>query len=397
MAASEDFPSLNEEDKLRQRKTGIAELYGASSVSLGLQDANSRSFMLGIPSVCWCILVVELAERLVFYTLNGTQEFFLETLGIPLARAGGLNATMSTLCMVWALGASYAADSVLGRYNTIFYSGLLYVVSVVLAAVAAFPGRESIVLYLVSTLGLLPIATAGIKANISNLGADQYNTDSETGKQEQEKFFSVFYLAINLGAGVAYGFFTTFAGSGGLGVPKTCGYFCAYGSMALFMGAAVVTFCSARRRYRVQPLQPVSALTRTRLVLVAAASSGSKEAQILLVGLGMLLASILLSVAQALADVHTFAAIFAVFALAAVGTLAVVFSCRDVRWVSRGASSDETVAQDAAECRASCPSCPPSSSAVSPSVRSTTRWPSGTSSRPVRWTCRCACPSPGPR
>ena len=55
--------------------------------------------------------MVELCERLAFYTFTSTQELFLEHLGYSLAQAGGINAAMGMLCMAWAILAGWLADS----------------------------------------------------------------------------------------------------------------------------------------------------------------------------------------------------------------------------------------------------------------------------------------------
>merc|ERR1719277_280551 len=241
---------------------------GAEYGAVGAADEHAH---VGIPVVCWYILVVELCERLSFYTIAGSQAFFLEKIGFSLSSAGGLNATMWTLCTVLAIVASWTADVVFGRYRTILVSGLLYATGAGLAAVAAWPGFESKGLYFLGMLGFMPIATAGIKANISNFGADQYDPSHPGAAAGQEKFFSVFYCSINVGAGLAYGFFTTFAASGGLGVPKNYGYFTAYSLMAVCMVVAVGICWAGRRGYRVHPLLRRSSLASTAECLVGCA------------------------------------------------------------------------------------------------------------------------------
>merc|ERR1719482_1167628 len=91
--------------------TKAAQSY--KSMVEGYYTRPTRTFN-GLPVVCLSILVVELCERLAFYTFTGTQEFFLEHVGYTLSQAGGLNAAMSTLCMCWALLAGWVADVGLG-------------------------------------------------------------------------------------------------------------------------------------------------------------------------------------------------------------------------------------------------------------------------------------------
>merc|ERR1719428_1432701 len=98
-----------------------------------LSIPSRKATVFGIPVVCATILIVELCERLAFYTFTGTQEFFLEKLGYSVAAAGGINAAMGTLCMAWAIFAGWVADIYLGRYHTIMVFGMLYVIGSVFA------------------------------------------------------------------------------------------------------------------------------------------------------------------------------------------------------------------------------------------------------------------------
>jgi len=297
---------------------------------------------LGIPAVCWYILVVELCERLSFYTFAGSQEFFLEHIGFPLSAASALNATMWTLCTVLAVLASWFADVVFGRYRTILVSGLLYAVGASLAAAAAWPGLESKGLYFLGMLGFMPIATAGIKANISNFGADQYDPSHPGAAAAQEKFFSVFYCSINVGAGLAYGFFTTFAASGGLGVPKSYGYFTAYALMAVCMVVAVGICWAGRRGYRVHPLLRRSALASTAECLVGCAANGSHKAAVVCLGVLLLCSSILLSATESLVPSMGMPMLVAAFCCAGLGIAAVTIVCVTSSWLATGADGTPT-------------------------------------------------------
>lgn len=321
--------------------------YGATEP---LAEPSKVKEAQGIPRACWFILGVELCERLAFYTLNGTQEFFLERIGVPMSDAAALNATMWTLCTVWALLASWIADSVLGRYSTIVTSGIMYVCAMAMASVAALPGRENASLYFTGTLIFLPLATAGIKANISNFGAAQYDSTPE-GKAGQESFFSVFYMMINIGAGLAYGFMTTFAASGGLGVSRENGYAVAYGMMAVAMTIAVGVFCTASGGYRSQPMQRSSSMARVVRCLFRCARSGCRSAQAVCSGVALLIASIALSVFGAVVGGDVKSMTSSVFFCTAIGTLSVVLPCRNPGWlrIPEPASIDEDSAVDSAD------------------------------------------------
>lgn len=289
----------------------------------------------GVPAVCLSILVVELCERLAYYTFVGTQEFFLEHIGYSVSEAGALNASMATLCMCWALGAGWLADVVLGRYATIVTCALVYAAGALLATVAAWPTLDSALWYLLGIMVLVPMGTAGIKANISNFGADQYDTSDPEQAVAQEKFFSWFYFAINLGSAVAYGYLTTLGTNGGLGVPKKYGYFAAYLIATVCMCAALCIFRSGRRDYRIQDVQPRSSLSGVARYVSAAAASGSREAMAVMVGMLLLAAGIAISVMGAVMSRSSAAA--SLPALAAVcsglGIILVVAPCLNPQWL----------------------------------------------------------------
>jgi len=309
--------------------------YSALGDAEAQTSSAASSVAVGLPGVCLCILIVELCERLAFYTFTGTQEPFLENGGFTLSQSAGINAAMATLCMTWSLVACWSADVGIGRYNTILSFGLLYALGAMVAAISAWPGIGSIRCYLAAVIVLVPIGTAGIKANISNFGADQYDITTPSGRAAQEKFFSWFYLSINLGSAVAYGYLTTLASNGGLGIPKTHGYFAAYAIAAACMFLAVCLFRAGRSQYQVRPCQEQWAMFSVVHYVVAAARAGSSQAIALSVGCIALAAGIILSVVQAIWPQAAFATVVmgAAFVCASVGVVATVLPCLNPTWL----------------------------------------------------------------
>merc|ERR1719160_1559817 len=122
----------------------------------------------------------------------------------------------------------------------------MYAAGALMSTIAAWPSIDSAKWYLIGIMVLVPVGTAGIKANISNFGADQYDTSDPDQALGQERFFSWFYLSINIGSAVAYGCLTTYASNGGLGIPKVYGYFTVYLIAAAAMALGVSIFLSAR-------------------------------------------------------------------------------------------------------------------------------------------------------
>mmetsp|Transcript_41824 Transcript_41824/g.95958 ORF Transcript_41824/g.95958 Transcript_41824/m.95958 type:complete len:574 (+) Transcript_41824:246-1967(+) len=315
---------------------GAVEKLDESYLTNGAIKGHERAQVLRMPLVCFAILVVELCERLAFYSFTGTQEFFLEKVGYTLAQAGALNATMSTLCMAWAVFAGWVADVWLGRFWTIFVFGVTYVAGGVMAATAALPTITSSTWYLIGIMGLVPLGTAGIKSNISNFGADQYDVADPKQAAAQEDFFSWFYLSINMGSAVAYGYLTTLASNGGMGISQEYGYFAVYAFAAGAMMLAVVIFTSFRRYYRQSSkLQQNSPLLQVASEAYTAARLGSKQGLMFLVAWVLLAMAIVLSVMVALFPQATLKWSMTVSAslCAVVGVISVVAASMDPTWI----------------------------------------------------------------
>ncbi|CAK9097089.1 Protein NRT1/ PTR FAMILY 8.5 (AtNPF8.5) (Peptide transporter PTR6) [Durusdinium trenchii] len=307
--------------------------------------------LAAVPTACIFILAVELCERLAFYTFTGTQEFFLEKTGYSLAQANALTTAMNTLCMAWAVFAGWVADVQLGRFQTIIIFGVTYSIGGLLATTAAAPSLMSSALYLFALLVLVPMGTAGIKSNISNFGADQYDVSDPEQVAAQEQFFQWFYMAINVGSAFAYSFLTTLGTNGGPGIPKEYGYFAAYLIASICMLCAVVSFFSVRGRYRTSPLQRTSAMADVCKRIAVELRQCKREAILATLGASLAVLAIAFSVASALLQnevTHGHVFIFSVvsFALASSGALLIILSCENPEWVSNDTLAGVSLSAD---------------------------------------------------
>ena len=214
------------------------------------------------------ILLVELCERLTYYTLAGTQKIYIQNqLDKTPSTSAALNSVFSMLCYFWCIPGGLLADSV-GRYKTIIMAGVVYAIGAICVGVAVIHPLQKDYgwLFMLGSLVLIAIGTGGIKPNIANFGADQIGDVSESQRECQKTFFSLFYLSINVGVLIAFGFLTntTTAGLAGL-VPPEDGYSFAYGSGAGCMILAVIIFLAFTPAYTRLPgngLGPVRRLVR---------------------------------------------------------------------------------------------------------------------------------------
>lgn len=328
---------MAEHDKIRNsmQLKSEASLITTPSKSYGSATEPAGRVAAAVPTVCLFILAVELCERLAYYTFTGTAEFFLVKSGYSLAQANGLTTAMATLCMAWAIVAGWVADVQLGRYTTIITSGVIYALGGLLVTTAAEASVSSSAMYLFGLLVLVPIGTAGIKANISNFGADQYDTSDPAQALAQEQFFQWFYMSINIGSAVAYGFLTTIATNGGMGIPKESGYFAAYLTASLFMVGAVVAFISMSTRYCMSSLHQSSAMSSICSHVMAAVRAGSSQAKTFCAGVVLATASVFMSVAGAIfhAQSHSLALSLCTFTCAIGGVLFICLSCEYPDWL----------------------------------------------------------------
>ena len=111
-------------------------------------------------------------------------------------------------CFFTPLIGGLLADTLLGRYNTIYGCSLLYTVGTILLTATTYsyplayaPSMLSKEGFLGVSLILIAIGAGGIKANLSPMGADLVK---EQGEQMVQKFFDWFYWLIQVGALLAF-------------------------------------------------------------------------------------------------------------------------------------------------------------------------------------------------
>lgn len=287
-------------------------------------------------SVCFYICGMELFERTVFYTLYGTLAFYLERRGDSLESASATVASMSTLSFLWTIIAGWIADAWLGRYSTVALATALYVVGSLATTLAAYPTIESKPLYMIGTLGIVPFATAGVKATLAVFGADQFDSSSPQGAAAQQEFFSWFFVSINAGAIVAYAFMVNYGDNGGLGVPQEFGYFSIYLAATCLMIVGLIVFVAGRNTYVYVPMPAKGSSLKILLEPIAlAAKNGCVQAICVLLGFSAIIVGLLLSVANGQMAMRTSAAV------TLVGFCALLAFCSKPYWVDRALSHRE--------------------------------------------------------
>lgn len=152
------------------------------------------------------------------------------------------------LCYFFPLIGAMLADTLLGKFRTIFYISIVYALGNVVVALASatgaidVPGRE------LTIVGLLLIAfgTGGIKPCVSAFGGDQFKLPQQ--ERQLQQFFSLFYFAINSGSLIST-FVTPILRQDVRCLDQSTCYPLAFGIPAILMIVSVMVFVVGKRLY----------------------------------------------------------------------------------------------------------------------------------------------------
>ena len=148
------------------------------------------------------------------------------------------------MCYIIPIFGGWIADSVLGKYNTIYGSLLIYSIGTTLLPLVALPydnlslNNPSKSIYFAFALIFIAVGTGGIKSNVAPLAAEQIQI---LGTGAVETFFNWFYWLICLGSLLA---FTVVAW-----VQTEYGFFWGYLVPFAALLMALTVFVAARKKY----------------------------------------------------------------------------------------------------------------------------------------------------
>eukprot|EP01134_Creolimax_fragrantissima_P002835 CFRG2835T1 len=294
----------NQAQDMMQTSMSKGSLKGSNPDIIAEEDLISRPwYTRTLWKVGIFILVVEMFERMVYYTFAGSQRNFLQEVGYSNFQSTSINAAFTIVCFLTPLGGGWIADSMLGRFKTIGIFTFVYVLGVAIAAIASYPTIMNAGLYLFGTMFLVAVGTGGIKSNINNLGADQYDLTLSGQDREQESFFGYFYWCINLGAAIAFGYLVTLATNGQEPtIPQEYGFFSAYAISAACMALALVIFWLASPMYVKKPVEGNVVRGLANYICMGAFSKKYRTVK----GMGSFMGFLLLAVTITLALVQAF-------------------------------------------------------------------------------------------
>ncbi|PIK49803.1 putative solute carrier family 15 member 4-like [Apostichopus japonicus] len=177
----------------------------SSGVVTAVEDVSF--WKSGRASVVLCILFTELCERLTFYSISANLVLFCTSvLKVESATALTISLAFTGTSFFLPLFGGYIADTIAGRFNTIYGSALLYLVGTALLPAISYEYKQDLEepakrAYFAIALFLVAIGTGGIKANVGPFGAQQLE---EFGEGAIRSFFNWFYWFINVGSGISF-------------------------------------------------------------------------------------------------------------------------------------------------------------------------------------------------
>ncbi|XP_076974292.1 solute carrier family 15 member 2 [Tamandua tetradactyla] len=198
------------------------------------------------------IVVNEFCERFSYYGMKAVLTlYFLYFLHWNEDTSTSVYHAFSSLCYFTPILGAAIADSWLGKFKTIIYLSLVYVLGHVIKSLGALPILGGQVVHTVLSLfglSLIALGTGGIKPCVAAFGGDQFE---EKHAEERTRYFSVFYLSINAGSLIST-FITPMLRGDVQCFGEDC-YALAFGVPGLLMVIALVVFAMGSKMYKKPP------------------------------------------------------------------------------------------------------------------------------------------------
>jgi dipeptide/tripeptide permease len=248
-----------------------------------------------LPYSAFLVAIVELCERFAYYGLSGPFQNYIANeyndanglpgaLGLKQRGATAMTNFFQFWCYLTPLFGAIIADQYLGKYATIKWFSLVYMVGIAILFVtslpwalesgAAFPG-------LVVAMVVIGLGTGGIKSNVSPLIAEQVRSTKlfvktlASGKQvivdpeiTVQRIYMVFYMCINVGSISAIA--TTM-------LELHVGFWSAYLLPLIMFGVGYVVLVSGKKRYIIKPPQGGVIGNCFRALWIAARNGGNLD------------------------------------------------------------------------------------------------------------------------
>ncbi|XP_043216312.1 solute carrier family 15 member 2-like isoform X1 [Amphibalanus amphitrite] len=206
------------------------------------------------PKPVFFIIGNEFCERFSFYGMKAILTIYLRNeLGYSDDAATVVYHTFNMFCYFTPILGAILADTLLGKFKTIFYISIVYCIGNILLSLAAtpplyFPQTEISIL----GLALIALGTGGIKPCVSAFGGDQFVLPQQ--ELQLQQFFSIFYFAINAGSLISTVLTPILRNDVHCFGSDSC-YPLAFGVPAVLMIVALILFLIGKPWYKCTPPQ----------------------------------------------------------------------------------------------------------------------------------------------
>jgi len=224
------------------------------------EEAEGGDKKVPYPKSVFIIVGNEFCERLSYYGMKAILGIYLhKKLHLSEDKSTVIYHTFAMLCYFTPIFGAMIADQLLGRFKTIVYISMIYVLGHLLKTLAAIPtlGIPPLEFSLIG-LALIAIGTGGIKPCVSAFGGDQFKLPEQ--ERQLQTFFSVFYFSINAGSLIGTALTPYLREDISCFGEDTC-YSLAFGVPAILMAIATVIIILGKPLYKMVPPQG-SILTR---------------------------------------------------------------------------------------------------------------------------------------
>ncbi|XP_043278431.1 peptide transporter family 1 isoform X2 [Venturia canescens] len=237
---------------------------------------TSEGKKLKYPKSVFFIVCNEFCERFSYYGMRTILSLYLlDKLSYDPDTATVIYHVFSMFVYFFPLFGAMLADSLLGKFRTIFYLSVIYAAGQLLLSATAVPSF-GIPVREFSLLGLLLIAigSGGIKPCVAAFGGDQFVLPQQ--ESHLVTFFSVFYFAINSGSLIS-SFLTPELRYGVQCFGDRECYSLAFFVPAVLMVASIVVFVLGKPLYRIKDPQGNVVLNVTKCMSRAIYNKNSKK------------------------------------------------------------------------------------------------------------------------
>ncbi|XP_053419873.1 solute carrier family 15 member 1 isoform X1 [Nycticebus coucang] len=175
-----------------------------------LEEMSKSHSCFGYPLSIFFIVVNEFCERFSYYGMRAILIlYFTNFMGWNDNLSTAIYHTFVALCYLTPILGALIADSWLGKFKTIVSLSIVYTIGQAVISISSINDLtdhnhdgtpDSLTTHAALSmigLALIALGTGGIKPCVSAFGGDQFEEGQE---KQRNRFFSIFYLAINAGS-----------------------------------------------------------------------------------------------------------------------------------------------------------------------------------------------------